>query len=162
MSLYGKYMEIVDRYSEPLYWYIRRMVVSHEDAQDILQDTLLAAYRKLWQVRDEEKLKSWIYRIATNRINRHFRTKARECDAQELPDIGAITYADCTDKAEIKLQKAIKTLTPFQQTVFNLRYYDELGYDEMSAVTGSSVGSLKVVYHNAKEKIIKYIEDEQL
>ncbi len=162
MSLYGKYMEIVDRYSEPLYWYIRRMVVSHEDAQDILQDTLLAAYRKLWQVRDESKLKSWVYRIATNRINRYFRTKARESSVEGLEDSGGMTYVDTSDKAEIKLQKAIKTLTPFQQTVFNLRYYDELGYDEISAVTGSGTGSLKVVYHNAKEKIIKYLEDEQL
>lgn len=155
-------MEIVDRYSEPLYWYIRRMVVSHEDARDILQDTLLAAYRKLWQVRDEAKMKSWVYRIATNRINRYFRTKARENSLEEFADLEGMTYVDSSDKAEIKLQKAIKTLTPFQQTVFNLRYYDELGYDEISRITGSGVGSLKVVYHNAKEKIIKYIEDEQL
>lgn len=162
MSLYGKYMEIVDRYSEPLYWYIRRMVVSHEDAQDILQDTLLAAYRKLWQVRDEAKLKSWVYRIATNRINRYFKTKARESGLEEFSEMEGLAYTDTSDKAEIKLQKAIKTLTPFQQTVFNLRYYDELSYEEIAGITGSGTGSLKVVYHNAKEKIIKYIEDEQL
>lgn len=153
---------IVKEYQEPVYWYIRRMVVRHEDAQDILQDTFVRVYRHLWQLRDELAMRAWIYRIATGEVSRFFR-KNRLSVSEEISqaleaDLEGAPYVDYTREAEIKLQKAILTLSPQQRTVFNLRYYDEMDYAEISSITGSAVGTLKVAYHNAREKIERYLE----
>ena len=166
MAASDRYREIVQEYSEPLYWHIRRLVVSHEDAQDILQDTLLAIYRNLWQLRDASRTRAWAYRIATNKVNRFFRRRSREVPSGELYDalcesLAASEYVDWDKTAEIRLQKAVMRLTPHQQTVFNLRYHDDMDYAEMSRVTGSSPDSLKVTWHTVKNKIKEYLENEQ-
>lgn len=165
MNRNDRYLKIVDQYSEPLYWHIRRLVISHEDAQDILQDTLVSIFRNIWQLRDEGRTKAWVYRIATNKVNRYFLREKRRIGTVEIGSALAQTlesseYVNYNETAGLKLQKAVMTLSPQQQTVFNLRYYDELDYNEISRITGSSVGSLKVAYHNAREKIQKYLENE--
>ena len=165
MSQNSRYLQIVDQYSEPLYWHIRRLVVSHEDAQDILQDTLVSIYRNLWQLRDEARTKAWVYRIATNKVNRFFAREQRRIGTTEIGDslaesLESSEYVNYDEIAGIKLQKAVMTLSRQQQTVFNLRYYDDMDYKEISRITGSSEGTLKVAYHNAREKIQKYLENE--
>lgn len=165
MSQNSRYLQIVDQYSEPLYWHIRRLVVSHEDAQDILQDTLVSIYRNLWQLRDESRTKAWVYRIATNKVNRFFAREQRRIGTTEIGEslaesLESSEYVNYDEIAGIKLQKAVMTLSRQQQTVFNLRYYDDMDYKEISRITGSSEGTLKVAYHNAREKIQKYLENE--
>ena len=152
---------IVHKYSHPLYWYIRRIVVSHEDAQDILQETFIKAYRHLWQLRSGDRLKAWLYRIATNEAGR-FLTKNRSTEqitAMLEEKLAAPQHIDNADEAEIKLQKALLKLSPQQKTVFCLRYYDEMDYRQIAKITGSKIETLKVSYHYAKEKIKKYLEE---
>lgn len=155
---------ILDKYQEPLYWHIRRLVVSHEDAQDILQETLIKIYAKLWQLRDESALKPWLYRIATNEVNRFFKKNRSVLQTEGLSEEVADRlmegeYVNYDELEGIKLQKAMMTLSPQQRTVFSLRYYDELDYEQISYITGSTVATLKVSYHNAKEKIKDYLEN---
>jgi len=143
------------------------MVVCHEDAEDILQDTLTKAYLHLWQLRDQNKAKAWLYAVATNSANRFLRKKARElkCDdiSEHLTDLlseGA--HVDFTKAAAIDLQKAVLKLPKTQQLVFNLKFHDGMEYEEISRITGSSIETLRVNYHFAKKKVIQYINDEQL
>lgn len=155
---------ILDKYQEPLYWHIRRLVVSHEDAQDILQESLIKIYGKLWQLRDESALKPWMYRIATNEVNRFFKKNHVALQSEGISDelvekLAEGGYVNFDELEGIKLQKAMMTLSPQQRTVFSLRYYDELDYEQISYITGSTVATLKVSYHNAKEKIKYYLEN---
>lgn len=152
---------IVHKYSQPLYWYIRRIVVSHEDAQDILQETFIKAYRHLWQLRSGDRLKAWLYRIATNEAGRFLaRNRSTEQLSALLEEkLAAPQHIDNADEAEIKLQKALLKLSPQQKTVFCLRYYDEMDYGQIAKITGSKIETLKVSYHYAKEKIKKYLEE---
>lgn len=156
-----KFEEIVAEYSEPLYLYIRRLVVSHEDAQDILQDTLLKAFRHLWQLRDYAYLKSWLYRIATNQVNDFFKKRPQFEDLNEnlCTTLLEGPYVDYTKEAEIKLQKAILTLSPQQRSVFCLKYYDDMDYDQIAKIVGAKPETLKVSYHYAKDKIKKYLDE---
>lgn len=154
------FKDIVHEYSQMLYWHIRRMVITHEDAEDVLQETLVKAYRKLWTLRKREALKTWLYRIATNEANRHL---SRKRDAEELSGILESTlesksYVDVSSEAEIRLQKALLILSEMQRTVFSLKYYDELGYDEIAAICNSNPASVRVIYHNAKEKVKQILE----
>lgn len=162
MIAYQKKFELmVAEYSRPLYLYIRRQVVSHEDAQDVLQDTLLKAYRHLWQLRDAGKTKSWLYRIATNQVHDFFRRKPNFSTMEEglVSTLAEGPWVDYTREAEIKLQKAMLTLSPQQREVFCLRYYDEMDYEQIAQVLGAKVQTLKVAYHYAKEKIKKYLDE---
>jgi len=153
---------IVREFSEPLYRYIRRQVVCHEDAEDILQDTFVKAFRKLWQLRDRSSLKPWLYRIATNEVNRFFSSKKMEDTLEEvlLEKLEASEYVNLEDVAGRKLQEALLRLSPLQRTVFNLRYYDEMDYNQMAQVTGSKPETLKVVWHNARKKVEEYLKTE--
>ena len=148
-------------YSQPLYWYVRRIVVSHEDAQDILQETFIKAYRHLWQLRSGDRLKAWLYRIATNEAGRFLaRNRSTEQLSALLEEkLAAPQHIDNADEAEIKLQKALLKLSPQQKTVFCLRYYNEMDYGQIAKITGSKIETLKVSYHYAKEKIKKYLEE---
>lgn len=155
--------EVLSIYEQPLYWHIRRMVVVHEDAQDVLQETFIKIYRGLSSLKDINALKTWVYRIATNECLRHLQHK-RETALSTITDSEILTrglmeseYVDFEKEMEIKFQKAIYTLSEGQRTVFNLRYYDELPYEEISSITGKSIDSLKVTYHNAKEKVRNYM-----
>jgi len=153
------FKDIVREYSPMLYWHIRRMVIIHEDAEDVLQETLAKAYRKLWTLRNQEALKTWLYRIATNEANRHLSRMTRTESLSEILEdtIESQSYVDVSAEAEIRLQKALLSLSAMQRTVFNLKYYDELGYDEIAKICGSNPSSVKVIYHNAKEKVKQYI-----
>ena len=150
------------KYREPVYWHIRRLVVSHDDAQDASQETFVRIYRSFSQYRGDCSLKSWIYRIATNEALRLISKRRQEevsieSEATGVNLIMADNYIVYEDKVAVKLQKAILSLPPKQQLAFNLRYYDELSFDEIARVADSTPASIKASYHVAKEKIIKYM-----
>ncbi len=153
---------LMAKYREPIYRHIRRMDLCHEDAEDAVQETFVRVFRSLASFKGECSLRSWIYRIATNEalrlIKRQGDERTASIDATEgMTQIMADAYVDYSDLETVKLQKAISALPEKQQQAFNLRYYDELDYDEIARITGSTAGSAKANYHVAKEKIIKII-----
>jgi RNA polymerase sigma-70 factor (ECF subfamily) len=157
---------VVEKYSSKLYWHIRRLVILHEDADDALQNTFINAWKGIGDFRSESALYTWLYRIATNEaltlINRRKKNSAVSID-----DLGSYfenshegdTWFD-GDTAQIKLQNAILQLPEKQRIVFNLKYFDEMQYDEMSKVLGTSEGALKASYHHAVKKIEKFLGDD--
>ena len=154
---------LMETFQQPVYWHIRRMVVSHDDAEDVLQETFIRIFRYLGDFRAESALSTWIYRIATNECirflnNRKDQTLSTE-DVQEelMGKLMASEYVDYDNEMEVKFQKAILTLPEKQRIVFNLRYYDDLSYEAISEITGSKVETLKSNYHFAKEKIKDYM-----
>jgi len=165
MNRTERYEAIVKQYSEPLYWHIRRLVVCHEDAQDLLQDTLSSVFLHLWQIRDPAKTKAWLYTIATNKANRFLRNKAKKLQCEDISEhlcdmIESGSFVDYEKSAAIALQKAVLKLPRAQQLVFNLRFFDEMEYEQISKITGSSIDTLRVNYHIAKKKVIQFIYEE--
>lgn len=153
---------LMAKYKDAVYWHIRRLVVAHEDAQDATQETFVRIFRSLSDFKGECSFRSWIYRIATNEALRLLnRQRNDRVSLDESPDelnsMMADEYVDYSDLEAVKLQKAILTLPTKQQLAFNLRYYDELGYDEIAEIIGSTADGVKSSYHIAKEKIIKYM-----
>lgn len=150
---------IVGRYSRRLYWHIRRLVILHEDADDALQNTFVNAWRNIGDFRNESALYTWLYSIATNEaltlIKRRKRNSAVSLD--EIRDLLENSAEGSTwfdgDEAQVRLQNAILRLPEKQRIVFNLRYYDEMPYEEMSKVLKTSEGALKASYHHAVKKI---------
>ena len=158
------FTSIVHEYQEPLYWYIRHLVVNHEDSEDILQETFVRAFRSLWQLRDEKALRAWLYRIATGEISRYYRkhrsmASLEDISPEYLESLEGSQYVDFGDSAQICLQKALLTLTPQQKTVFALRYYDELSYKDIAYITGSTESTLKVAYHNARNRVEEHLKN---
>ena len=161
--------QLIERYHEPLYWHIRRMVVSHDDAQDVLQNTFIQVHLHLSELKDKNQERSWIYRIATNEALQWLRSQHvfislddtdsddDESNASLIHTLMADEYVDTGDRLVLLMQEAILTLPTMQRTVFNLRYYDELPYEEIAQITGSSVAAAKTNYHYAKEKVSNYI-----
>ena len=149
--------DVIREFEQPLYWHIRRMVVDHDDASDVLQETFIRIYKGLGSLRERDALRGWVYKIATNESLRHLSRKREmtlsEGQASLLDRLESSPGVDLTDGTALRFQKALLSLSPQQRTVFSLRYYDDLSYEEIAEVTGSSVGTLKVAYHNAKEKI---------
>lgn len=151
-------------YKEPVYWHIRRLVVTHDDAEDALQDTFLRVFRFLGKFRGDSSLRSWVYRIATNEafnIIRH-RKEALSIDGDSAKAVGTMAapdYVDYGDAMAVKFQDAIRQLPPKQQAAFNMRYYDDMEYAEIAEAMGSSASSVKANYHFAKDKIIKYMNN---
>lgn len=155
---------LMDTYKEPVYWHIRRLVVSHEDAEDILQETFINAYRFAASFNGDSKLFTWLYRIATNECIRLFRkNKGKSVEKLEigvaLIDKISESQPENSEKILAKFQKAILMLPEKQRLVFNLRYYDELNYETISEILSSSVNSLKTNYHYATEKIKEYLKN---
>ena len=154
---------LVDQFQQPMYWHIRRMVVSHEDAEDVLQETFIRIFRYIGDFRSESSLSTWIYRIVTNECIRFLNKKKEEILSSEevqedlLNKLMASEYVDYENEMEVKFQQAILRLPEKQRIVFNLRYYDELSYEEISKITDSKVETLKANYHFAKEKIKEYM-----
>ena len=154
---------LVANYQKAVYWHIRRMVVSHDDAEDILQETFIRVFRNLSSFREESSLSTWIYRIATNECLRWLeKQKEHVVSAEELQDeltekLMASEYVDYDNEMEVKFQKAILSLPEKQRLVFNLRYYDDLSYEEISQITNSKIDTLKTNYHYAKEKVKEYM-----
>lgn len=156
---------IVAQYSEQLYWQIRRMVLSHEDANDLLQNTFIKAWMNIDYFRGDAKLSTWLYRIAMNECIT-FLNKQRTAKNIALDDLEAASVQQLEsdpyfsgDQAQLLLQKALLTLPEKQRMVFNLKYYQEMKYEEMSDILGTSVGALKASYHHAVKKIEKFLEE---
>ena len=154
---------IVDQYSQSLYWKIRSIVLTHEDTDDVLQNTFLKAWKSLPTFQGKAKLSTWLYRIAINEsldFLRHQKTTAlssADADLSVANRLLADDYFD-GDKSQAVLQEAIATLPDVQRTVFTLRYYDEMKYSEISEILGTSEGSLKASYHIAVQKITDYVK----
>ena len=154
---------IVDQYSQSLYWKIRSIVLTHEDADDVLQNTFLKAWKSLPTFQGKAKLSTWLYRIAINEsldFLRHQKTAMlsnADADLSVANRLLADDYFD-GDKSQAVLQEAIATLPDVQRMVFTLRYYDEMKYSEISEILGTSEGSLKASYHIAVQKITDYVK----
>ena len=154
---------LVEKYQSSIYWHIRRMVISHEDAEDVLQETFIRIFRYLNEFRAESSLSTCIYRIATNVCYRFLDKKkettvsTEEVQADLMNKLMASEYVDYDNEMEVKFQQALLTLPEKQRLVFNLRYYDELSYEDISRITDTKVDTLKANYHFAKEKIKKYM-----
>lgn len=153
------FQDVVRTYQQPLYWYIRRIVLVHEDAEDILQETFIKAYRNLWSLRSEAALKAWLYRIATNEVNRYFRRHRDSLPIEEFRTVepGGSDAASADSVSKV-ISAAMLRMSPLQKEVFCLKYYDDMDYDDISRITGSNKNSLMVSYHEAKKKIEKEIE----
>ena len=157
---------ILKKYSERLYWHIRRMVISHDDAHDVLQNVSIKMWRALDGFREEANLYTWLYRIATNESlsfleNQKRRTALSLTDNEDY--LGNKLIAEKgfdIRKVEWKLQQAIQSLPEKQRIVFNLRYYDEMPYEEMSVVLDTSVGALKASYHHAVKKVEAFFKED--
>lgn len=146
-------------YGEQIYWQIRKMVVNHDDASDLLQNTFLKAWNNLDHFRGDAKLSTWLYKIAINEsINFLNKERAKnnistdDDDSFLLNSIEADEYFD-GDELKIELQKAIASLPEKQRLVFNMRYFQEMKYEQISEILGTSVGALKASYHHAVKKI---------
>ena len=127
-------------YKEPLYWHIRRLVVSHDDAQDAAQETLIRIFRSFGQYSEENSLRAWLFRIATNEALRLIeRRREDSMPIEKVFDIQADSYINYSDLEAVRLQKAILTLPPKQQLAFNLRYYDEMDYEEIAQIADTTL-----------------------
>lgn len=156
------FSELVKAYSQPLYWHIRRMVVSHDDADDLLQNTFIKAWTGIDGFLGNAKVLTWLYRIATNEaltwLNRtpEGSTDNAEAYAEQLE---ADPWFD-GNEIQTRLQAAIQTLPPKQRMVFNMKYFEDMKYEDMSTILGTSVGALKTSYHLAVKKISAFFSDD--
>jgi RNA polymerase sigma-70 factor (ECF subfamily) len=156
---------LIKKYQEKLYWHVRRMVVEHEDANDVLQNVFIRVWNGLGNFREDSQLYTWLYRIATNECLTYLEQQKKRASVS-LGDvetglankIKADRYFD-PQKLEWKLQVAIQQLPEKQKLVFSLRYYDEMPYEQMSRVLDTSEGALKASYHHAVKKIEDYIKN---
>jgi len=157
---------LISEYKERLYWHIRKIVISHDDADDVLQNTFIKVFRSIDKFKQDSKLYSWMYRIATNEsitfINK--RAKERNVDISEIQQVRVASLSSdewyTGDEIQEILQKAIATLPSKQQLVFNMKYFDNMKYDEISEILETSVGGLKASYFHAVKKIEKYIKTQ--
>ncbi|MEG1617841.1 MAG: RNA polymerase sigma factor [Bacteroidales bacterium] len=156
------FSEVIHAYQERLYWQIRKMVMVHEDADDVLQNTFLKAWKSLDSFRGESKLSTWLFRIAINEsitfLNKQKQEReitVEDGDSYLVDNLEADAYFD-GDELQLLLQKAILTLPEKQRMVFNMRYFDEMKYEKISDILGTSVGALKASYHIAAKKIEEY------
>jgi len=156
---------IIKKYQEKLYWHVRRMVVDHDDANDVLQNVFIKVWKGLENFREDSQLYTWLYRIATNEsltfLDQQKRRSSVSMDEVEAGLSNKIKADEGFDaqKLEWKLQLAIQQLPEKQRAVFTLRYYDEMPYEEMSRVLETSEGALKASYHHAVKKIEDFIRN---
>lgn len=154
---------IIKKYQEKLYWHIRRMVINHEDADDVLQNMFIKVWKGLENFREDSLLYTWLYRIATNESLTFLAQQKKRNSVSLSDDENGLTNKLKSDtnfdvnKLEWKLQMGIQSLPEKQRLVFNLRYYDEMPYEEMSKVLDTSEGALKASYHHAAKKIENFI-----
>ncbi len=157
------YTAIIKKYQEKLYWHVRRMVVDHDDANDVLQNMFIKVWKNLDNFREDSQLYTWLYRIATNESLTFLEQQKKRTSASLSDEEGYLANKLVADKdfdgskLEWKLQLAIQQLPEKQKAVFNLRYFEEMPYEEMSRVLETSEGALKASYHHAVKKIEDYI-----
>ena len=158
------FARIVKEYSEQLYWQVRRLVLTHEDANDILQNTFIKAWTNIEYFRGDAKMSTWLYRIALNEcltfLNKQRASQQLSIDEAETETMNQLesdTYFDGDETQKIFLQ-AVKQLPDKQQMIFNLKYFKEMKYEEISEILGTSIGALKASYHHAVKKIESFLE----
>ena len=158
------FRELLRLYQERLYWHIRNIVKNHEDADDVLQNTFIKIFRNIEKFKGESQLFSWMYRIATNEAITFLNNRAKkqkigseELQQQIIDNLENDVYFE-GDEIQLKLQKAIATLPEKQQQVFNMKYFQELKYKEISDILGTSEGALKASYHHATKKIEEFLK----
>lgn len=163
LSKEAAFRELLQLYKERLYWHIRKIVISHDDADDVLQNTFIKVYRSIDKFKGESQLYSWLYRIATNESITHLNKNAKrlklsneEHQANAINNLTADVYFE-GDEIQLKLQKAIATLPQKQRLVFNMKYFDNLKYKDIAAILETSEGALKASYHIAVKKIESYL-----
>ena len=157
--------KVMRHYSQPLYWQIRQMVVDHENTNDILQETFIKAWININHFRGDAKLSTWLYKIAINEsitfLNKERNKQTTSIDDEDsflINNLQADDWFDGND-LQLELQKAINRLPEKQRLVFNMRYFDEMKYEDMSEILGTSVGALKASYHHAAKKIEEFFSE---
>ena len=156
---------LVRKYQERLYWHIRKIVIDHDDTDDVLQNSFIKAFKGLEKFREESKLYTWLYRIATNESITFLNNKRKRffipiVDVEhELSNSIESDENYSGDEIQLKLQQALLQLPDKQRLVFNLKYFDDMKYDDISEILGTSVGALKASYHHAVKKIEKFVTD---
>ena len=157
------YFLLVNTYKERLYWHIRKIVITHDDADDVLQNTFIKIFKNINNFKGESKLFSWMYRIATNESITFLNQKAKllqlnseELITRKVNQLQSDVYFE-GDAIQLKLQKAIATLPQKQQLVFNMKYFDDITFKTMAEILDTSEGALKTSYHIAKQKIEQYL-----
>ena len=157
---------LVREYQQALYWHVRKIVFEHEDADDVIQNTFIKAWRHLDSFRGEAKLRTWLYRIATNEALTFLKSKKRHVFSpiEDIEDHSGLSnmgnFGPTGDEILDKLYRAIETLPEKQRIVFNLKYFDEMKYEEISEIIGGTVGSLKASFHHAVKKVEKFLEND--
>ena len=156
---------LVRKYQERLYWHIRRIVINHEDANDVLQNTFIKIFKGLDNFREDSKLYTWFYRIATNESITFLNKKRKkyllpivDVENKLVNSLQSDVYFD-GDEIQLKLQKAVLSLPKKQRLVFNMKYFEEMKYDEISEILNTSVGSLKASYFHAVKKIEDFLKE---
>src|ERR1035437_6585376 len=162
----GAFSIVVRTYQERLYWHIRKMVMSHDDANDVLQNTFMKAWNGIEGFRGDSQLSTWLYRIATNETltfltNKRLRNnQSLDVEGTLLQNLQADNYFN-GNELQMKLQKAIITLPNKQRLVFNMKYFEDITYEKMEGILGTSIGALKASYHHAVKKIERYFEENE-
>ncbi|UII75498.1 RNA polymerase sigma factor [Flagellimonas sp. HMM57] len=157
---------LVNTYKERLYWHIRRIVLNHDDADDVLQNTFIKVYKNIDGFKGDSKLYSWMYRIATNESLTFLKQKSKkmgisneELKTALVENLQSDVYFE-GDEIQLKLQKALATLPDKQKLVFTMKYFQEMKYEDISEVLETSVGALKASYHLAVKKIETYLKSD--
>ena len=153
---------LVREYQEPLYWQIRRIVLKHDDSDDVLQNTFIKAWVNLEDFRGESRIYTWLSRIAINEALNHMQRSRQNASLDDAESSVVLTlqsdpYFD-GDKTQLQLQEAISKLPAKQRVVFNMKYFQEMKYEDMSEALGTSIGALKASYHHAVKKITEFFE----
>ena len=156
---------VVEKYSKKIYWHVRNMVLSHEDANDIVQDTFIKAWNSIDDFRGESQILTWLYRIAINETLNFLAKNTDNTVSLDSPEgaVAEMLESDTHfngDRADALLQEAISRLPDKQRLAFNMKYYENMKYEEMSEILGTSVGALKASYHIAVKKIEEYLSDK--
>jgi RNA polymerase sigma factor (sigma-70 family) len=166
LSKDAAFRELLKLYKERLYWHIRKIVICHNDADDVLQNTFIKVHRNIDEFKGQSKLFSWMYRIATNESITHINKKAKrlqitneEHQTNAINNLTADVYFE-GDEIQLKLQKAIATLPHKQQLVFNMKYFEDIKYKDMSDILETSEGALKASYHIAVKKIEAFLTSD--
>lgn len=160
------FRELLSLYKERLYWHIRKIVISHDDADDVLQNTFIKVYRNIDKFKGDSKLYSWLYRIATNESITHINKNAKRMQISNeehqklaIDNLKADVYFE-GDEIQLKLQNAIASLPQKQQLVFNMKYFDDFKYKEIAEILETSEGALKASYHIAVKKIESFLTSD--
>ncbi|RQO71797.1 RNA polymerase subunit sigma [Pedobacter sp. KBW06] len=159
---------LLSKYQQKIYWHIRRLVIDHDDTDDLVQETFVKVWKNLDKFRSDSKLYTWVYRIATNEsitfLNKKKQRNNTPLDevSEELAETLVASSYFNGDKIQMKLQQALLTLPEKQRLIFNMKYFDDLKYEEISEITGTSVGALKASFHIAVKKVEVFMLNEDI